>query len=289
MDFEELEEYFEVGHSKSPFLYLPSRGLVFDTRTHMFYEIPQLLIPQVSQCNGPIHLGLTHRNQDETEANNISRPEDFVVLTSTHVIALYTYDGIHILAFTVDESAVRSGEELGVLRLSHKGISDRFYQSVTLLQNSVVDPVTGSIKMKLLDYVPDHFACDSLTLPKQSGDDVLPISVVDKQIAKIEELRVNGPRSFYGCYIHCSDAGHLRGFYRMDSPQGRPKVLKVAIDATQDGCSLATGERLLPEWSHIKELEFLTSYISFDGARGQLCMAKPGDGGDQEVVLVDLE
>ena len=107
------------------------------------------------------------------------------MLTSTHVIALYTYGGTHVLAFTVDESAVRSGEELC---LSHKGISDRFYQSVTLLQNSVVDPVTGSIKMKLLDYVPDHFACDSLTLPKQSGDDVLPISVVDKQIAKIEEL-----------------------------------------------------------------------------------------------------
>ena len=159
-----------------------------------------------------------------------------------------------IQAFTVNESSVTDG--LGFLHLSHEGVSSNRYRSVILLRNSIFDPVTGSIQLKLLDDSLEHhhFICDDLTLPKSSGDDTLPITVVvDEKFTNVEiPPQVKIERCINVGY---SDSGNLRGFFRT-LRQGQPQVsliMKFAIDVTQDESTLSFGELLLPNLDHIED------------------------------------
>ncbi|KAF8552426.1 hypothetical protein OG21DRAFT_1486246 [Imleria badia] len=140
-----------------------------------------------------------------------------------------------------------------------------------------------------------HVMCGDLTLPKPSGDDVLPITIV--MHAKIEkgenlhEYRL-GTYPYYG---DCSDAGYLRGFYRKHYkvyPRDQPRIcpiIKFTIDFTQDECSLAIGEILPPEWNNIKDPAYGMFINSFD-ASGRLCLVKTKETDDAETfVVVDIE
>ena len=97
---------------------------------------------------------------------------------------------MHLLlqAFVVPDVAILL-DKTGVseLRLTHVVIPTAF-RSLNLLRNSKVDPVTGSVNIKLLYITPNfligraqqhmHMSCLDLTLPQPASTlDVLPISI----------------------------------------------------------------------------------------------------------------
>ncbi|KAF8555899.1 hypothetical protein OG21DRAFT_1495922 [Imleria badia] len=279
---------------KSPFLHFPECKLVFDTRTRIFYEFPKF------------HFELDERwHKDGSKSHfNVSRTPEDIVLTSTHIIALYNFflppfPGITTLlqAFTADRSFVRNGK--GVLRRSHEGFSDHHFNQVALLRNSIVDPVTESTNVRMLECVHFdrglHVLWGDLTLPKPSGDAVLPITIAIHE--KVEKPKTE---KFYGHgglqSFGCSDAGLLKGFYRANPPQDPLCLMKFAVDVSQDECTLAVGEILAPEWNHIKGPTDGNCITSFD-ASGRFCLVKCsamydlyGDTDDLElVVVVDIE
>ncbi|KAF8550217.1 hypothetical protein OG21DRAFT_1499923 [Imleria badia] len=286
---------------KSPFLHFPECELVFDTRTHTFYEFPGFLVALDE---------MRYKTGSESHFNISWTPDD-IVLTGTYIIALYgsflhTLPGITTLmqAFIVDGSSVKNGK--GVLRRSHEGVSDHYFDHVALLRNPIVDPITESTNVRLLECVQfhsDHHVVlwGDLTLPKPSGDDVLPITIathVKFEKTKPEKLRQCGGLLGYDC----SDAGLLRGFYRTNfshEPRYPGCLAKFTVDATKDECTLAIGEFLAPEWNHINDPtdgrygKYITSY----DARGRVCLVKhngmydpDSDPGDPElVVVVDIE
>lgn len=246
---------------------------------------------------------LLTRNQKETrdyvESKSAFRstPESFV-LTKTHVIVLYKYSSSPgvlftvIQAFTVPPEGSSNGNGKDAMRLSHEGVLDHRFDHVILLRNSKVDRTTGSTNVRLLeqDFKCQLYVIYDLTLPGSSSDEVLAIVMNEeiKEITKLHEYKVGVcPPS-----VDCSDDGHLRGFYIAhyeDVSQGESKVrpiLKFTVDASQDECTLAFGELLLPEWNRTEGPGYETG-VCFDGARGRLCFEKFADSWDM-VAVVDV-
>ncbi|KAF8549340.1 hypothetical protein OG21DRAFT_608406 [Imleria badia] len=274
--------------AKAPFLHFPECKLVFDTRTRTFYEFPEFLVALV-----------------KTRYQTGGFAPDRIVLTSTHVIALYTnfpcpVTGTATLlqAFIVDGSSVRNGK--GVLRRSHEGVSNHDFDHVALLRNSIVDPITESTNVRLLGcvgFIHDlHVLWGDLTLPKPSGNEVLPITIAIHK--EVEKPKPEKPYGWGGVWnFDCSDAGLLRGFkfYRASSfqdPQHPSGLVKFTLDATRDECTFAVGNFLPPEWNHIKDPigRKYGKYITSFDASGRLCLVKYIDMDDPElVVVVDIE
>ncbi|KAF8557161.1 hypothetical protein OG21DRAFT_1494932 [Imleria badia] len=284
---------------KSPFLHFPKCRLVFDTRTRIFYEFPEFLIT----------LDETRHKIGVKSYSNFSRTPDRILLTSTHVIALYknfihpsTYIATTLLqAFIVDGSSVRNGK--GVLRRSHEGVSDHHFSHLALLRNSIVDPITESTNVRLLESVRFdrnlRVLWGDLTLPKPSGDDISPITIAIHE--KVEKTNAEGCEGLPWNF-DCSDAGLLRGYYRgtfSEDPRYPSCLAKFTVDVTQDECTLAVGEILPPEWNHIKGPGYRRygKYITSFDASGRFCLVKysemddsDSDTDDRElVVVVDFE
>ncbi|KAF8550224.1 hypothetical protein OG21DRAFT_1499929 [Imleria badia] len=189
--FEPYRVVLQTG-GKSPFLHFPECKLVFDMRARIFYEFPKFLIA----------LDEARHKAGSNSYFNVSRTPDCIVLTSTHVIAVYKYfsrpsigiatDATLFQAFIVDRFSVRNGK--GVLRCSHEGVSEHHFNQVALLRNSTVEPITESTNARLLGRVDFyrnlHVLWGDLTLPKPSGDDVLPITIViHEEVEKTENRK----------------------------------------------------------------------------------------------------
>lgn len=181
--------------------------------------------------------------------------------------------------FIVDKSSVRDGK--GVLRLSHESLSNQDLNGIAVLRNSIIDPITGSTNVRLLERLDVsrgriRVICSDLTLPKPFGDEVLPIT-----IAIHEKTEKSGDPDEYlrlsPCYYNCSDTGHLRGFYRRHYKQcthDQPRISTIVnfvLDVTQDECTLGVGEVLLPERDHIKDLAYEVEISRFVTG-GRLCL-----------------
>ncbi|KAF8135103.1 hypothetical protein EV363DRAFT_1447879 [Boletus edulis] len=125
------------------------------------------MIPNDLANQAPVYLAATWYNN--------------VILTRTHVISvwMYTTSGpsfdatVLIQAFIVPDSAIP--HDVGELRLTHEVILDTYLHSSCLLRNSIVDPVTGLVNIRLLHVTAitpiakqSHLMCLDLALPKPS-------------------------------------------------------------------------------------------------------------------------
>lgn len=175
-----------------------------------------------------------------------------VVLTNTHVIALHPPPDLStpyiIQAFTVPDDWHPVENGMGVLHLSHEGAFSSRRTVFAIIRNSVVDPMTGVISIKLLErhWRYDDFpsTCINLTL-QPSSVDVSPI-LVDQHPIVVEGGNPHSDRLRF-CSIHydiCDD-GYARGSLAPScccgSPDSRFGVMKFSIDATQDRCVAVLG------------------------------------------------
>ncbi|KAF8547148.1 hypothetical protein OG21DRAFT_1607513 [Imleria badia] len=281
-EFEVSDEWLHAG--KSPFIYI-SDMLVFDTRTRIFYEFPEFLI------------ALDETRYSVGSDFTVSQIPSYVLLTSTHILALYKDLDSHsqfpvtlIQAFTVP--SIRNGK--GVLRLSHEGVSEHHFDEAALLRNSIVDSITGTTNVRLLVHLDVNHGLNvtwgDLTLLKPSGNDVLPMTIVmNEEFRKHKKpYKRLSPRD---CCFHidCSEGGHLRGFCIDDSSSKKNlPVMKFTVDVTQEECTLEIGEFLRPNWRHIKDPKYRSSCF-LDAASGRFGFIKTYRGEKAIVPVVDIE
>ena len=240
--------------------------------------------------------------------------------TKTHVLLLrdLTVDWLDycivVQAFTVPDDPRPAKNGKGVLRLSHEGIFSSDYTVIAVIRNSVVDPITGTTNVKLLerhwnshDFQP---ICIDLTLDKPSPDGVSPITI-DRHYVSIEGGVSNRDRlGFCQEYYDISDDGYARGLFTRDptciATEGCG-VVKFTIDATQDPCVAvlspfsgvdqdsevfpiieecrASKRRMLSgEFSPFKNTRML-----LDGVRGRLSYVDHKGSDDQAIVVLGIE
>ena len=219
---------------------------------------------------------------------------DRILLTNTHVIALYRYLYSHMIPTTLiqvftlplDGSPTKNGK--GVLRLTYEGVSDHLFRYPAILRDCIVDSITGATKVKLLETL-DFNQClnvtwGDLTLPEPAGNDVLPMTlVINEKIRKDEKLEYDRSP-----LIDCSNDGYVMGICRKYGPKTCP-FMKFTIDATQEECTLSIGEFLPPEWEHIEDPPYSSwTPISFD-ASGWLWFVKSRDDQQAAVIVVDIQ
>ena len=134
------------------------------------------------------------QNGLQSHSTSVTRSEPTrVVLTKTHIIHFQTYTKspnvpVLVQAFAVPDAVIPRGmNEVGELHLTHQTVTYIIPDSLRLLRDSVADPVTGSLNIRLLRITSfEHgfgrrkrrMSCFDLTLPKStSTTDVLPISI----------------------------------------------------------------------------------------------------------------
>ncbi|KAF8554060.1 hypothetical protein OG21DRAFT_1509378 [Imleria badia] len=188
---------------------------------------------------------------------------------------------IVVQAFTVPDSQhpVESGK--GLLRLSHEGVYSTRKWPFAVIRNSVVDPTTGAIRVRLLEHDKyDGFisTCATLTLDTPGSlDDVSPLFIDEHHIL----ARGNVPFKddlYYDddAYYDVSDDGYARGLFTRDPDPDRAAfgVMKFTIDATQDRCvAVLSGFSRAREWVDIVagfDRYSWNPYVCLDGVRGRL-------------------
>jgi hypothetical protein len=235
-----------------------------------------------------------------------------IVPTNTHIILFRKFPKrwadpcLLVQAFTIPDNQCPVEKEKGHLRLTHEGIlyDKRVF---AVIRNSVVDPITGAINVKLLarhqgslgadglhlDFEP---ICIDLTLEK-SPDDVLPITINQHYVLVKGDVPTNFFREFYDV----SDDGYARGFFawdhaHRDTPRrGRlnVSVVKFTIDATQDRCVVDLCRRFrvsdVENDTIVSPLLQWMEEVLFDGVRGRLSYVENRYSDNQAVVIVDIE
>ncbi|KAF8442312.1 hypothetical protein L210DRAFT_3204892 [Boletus edulis BED1] len=211
-----------------------------------------------------------------------------IVLTKTHIIAVWTSRAssnmiVLIRAFVIPDSALP--HNIGELRLTHEAIvrASSYLCRSSLLRNSIVNPATGSVNIRLLNVtIPrtnreqKHMSCLDLTLPKpvSNTDDVLPISVHTQHLFG----------STWTYEHHSISDGYGLGLLLTET---RPSFVQInsarkfTIDASKEECTLAVGDPCpIPvEYFH----------VAFDGTRGRLHYLQWDKNDDvNRVVTVDL-
>ena len=208
-----------------------------------------------------------------------------VVLTQTHIITLYyDYDFnaspakflTLIQAFTVPTDSRPVCNGAGVLRLSHEGVIPGVFWDVTLLRNSIVDPVSGATSIRLLhqfcSFRDLHVSCIDVALHRRSStDSILPMTIDLHDIAHLNDV-CGSPGA--NCHVGSSDDGHARGFWRFQVQYVtnciRP-VMRFTIDASQDRCVIVPGKIQNPQWKQIHDSQWtMPVWVLFDGVRGRL-------------------
>ncbi|KAF8554425.1 hypothetical protein OG21DRAFT_1095400 [Imleria badia] len=254
-------------HNSAPFLVVGQheRPMVLDLLLCCLYSLPEKL---PSDLANELQLSPTIPQL----WNNSSTQ---VILTRSHVVAVHVYgwsSDMHVLfrAFVVpDLAALLDRNGVGELRLTHEVAIPTALPSFTLLRNSIIDPVTGSVNIRFLQVTPniqnygDHkdMWCLDLTLPKPvSATDVLPISIRSQHLFESRWTSVR---------CTASDDGYVRGL--LLTHQGPPPYdyiadRKFSIDASGEECTAAISDSSqcpvnLPRSQHI---------VTFDGRRGQI-------------------
>ena len=230
------------------------------------------------------------------------------MFTNTHLILLQVFCGQQpgpgcwvVQAFTVPDDYRPVDNGKGELRLSHEGILSGGKEVFNVIRNSVVDPTTGDISVKILErYVHAHdfpHTCIDLTLHKPSQDDVSPITI-DRHSVLIEGDAPTPGDSWKlcrDCYdIDISD-GYARGWFTQDHscpPVESFDAVKFTIDATQDRCVAVLSKFSGLEWNTIV-LPILRSSpekanVVLDSVRGKLSYVDK-DYGRRVIVVVDIE
>jgi len=284
--------YLRIGSAKafcagkSPFLSIPGHGLVFDTRTRIFYELPEFRVA-LDETFGYIR----------GDSRNTTR----IFFTDTYVVSFTCfYDPpepehatvIQMFILPPDGSSLRNGQR--VLCLTHEGVMEDFPPAHAEFFKPLVDPVTRAIHLRLLDYT--NRARDvqitriDLTLPEPRPDDVSPMTVGVRHYRLPKE---GEPTSRHETCFRCvdvSEEGHVRGFYwgRQSEAYETERVMKFTIDTRQDEWVIDCGKLSPPEWSHLRDTE-LYGGIMFDGMRGKICFFDPMYCNNENVVVVDIE
>ena len=205
-----------------------------------------------------------HQDEIQDKINHRELGLEEVVFTSMHVFHFFPYwsrnwkqDMTIIQAFTVPDDKPLAGNRIGILHLSHKGI---LFQRTpdTVIQNSIVDPATGTIGVRFLSQWHElcsdglHPKCVDVTLHKPSPADVSPITVRWHAALTSE----NGPplHRDLDVHHHFFDAlgdGYARGLFTeycyyaadaaSDTGVNRSAIVKFTIDATQERCVATLG------------------------------------------------
>ena len=200
---------------------------------------------------------------------------------------------IVVQAFTVpdDQHSVKDGK--GTLCLSHEGVFSSDQNVVAVIRNSVVDPITGAISVKLLERHPERkfyfqleaTECIDLTLT----DDVSPITIGRHPVL------IKGEEPYFDrlgfCYEHLdiSDDGYARGVFTYCALSSKNcGLMKVTIDATHDRCVVVLSPYLDVERDAIlfPLLQFSYDRMLVDGVRGRMSYVQITSG---VIVVVDIE
>ena len=158
-----------------------------------------------------------------------------VVLTKLHIIVVCANRSF------VKEQLVQvymlpdNGER--TLRLSHEAIIRcRDSVSWSLLRASVIDPITGSSRLRLLRVYRYRskwqFECVDLTLLANSTQDILPMSVNTHVVFTVSNIRCDWGDKF----LHASANGLLRGLCIVGPAPEGVQIRKFTIDATGERC-----------------------------------------------------
>jgi hypothetical protein len=224
------------------------------------------------------------------------------VPTNTHVILLrdfstpWTEPCIVVQAFTVpdDQRPVENGK--GHLHLSHEGIFSIDGDDFPVIRNSVVDPTTGAISVKLLEQHSDSFDFPatyiSLTLEKPSPANVSPITIDRHHVLIKGDVATQTDTVIHNyCDIDMSDDGYARGWFTLDSLD--LDVVKFTIDATQDRCVAVLSQFPGAEWNAAMDSILHSSPeeagVVLDSVIGRMSLVDNRDSDDQAVVVVDIE
>lgn len=187
-----------------------------------------------------------------------------------------------VQAFVVPESTKRLDRTpVSELRLTHEVAIPIALPSFSLLRNSKVHPLTGSVNIRLLLITPNfliggaqnHMSCLDLNLPKPvSTTEVLPISIRSQHLF---ESRWTLER------YTASDDGYARGFLLVKPGSSGVSARKFSIDASGEECTIAVSDPCPVEWPEDR------GDIAFDGTRGRVHYFKIVPHVNQ-IVTVDL-
>jgi len=284
--------YLRIGSTKafcaekSPFLSIPGRGLVFDTRTRIFYELPEFRAALDET------LGYTRHNIPDTTQ---------IFFTDTYIVSLTCfYDApapkhatvIQVFTLPPHGSSLKNGKR--VLCLTHEGVMEDIPPVDAEFLKPLVDPVTRATHLRLLDYTDRtrdvQVARIDLTLPKPRPGDVSPMTAEIQHYRLPKEGEPTYTHGTYSQHVDVSEEGHVRGFYwgRQFRVCESERVMKFTIDTRQDEWVINCGKLSPPEWSHLGDMGFDRS-IMFDGMRGKICFFDPVLCNNENIVVVDIE
>ena len=230
-----------------------------------------------------------------------------IVLTNTHVILLHAFSAqwagpcIVVQAFAVpdDQRPVENGK--AHLRLSHEGIFSSDADDFPVIRNSVVDPTTGAISVKLLERHSECHdfpaTCIALTLAKPSPTNVSPITIDRHRILIKGEVPTHDYiRSCHQWYdFDTSDDGYTRGWFTRSHRCSLIESFDVAIftiDATQDRCVAILSQFSSAEWDAIVFPMYSSPVevgMVLDSVTGRLSYVENKNLDDQAIVVVDIE
>ncbi|KAH0834259.1 hypothetical protein J3R83DRAFT_11615 [Lanmaoa asiatica] len=265
----------------------PTLELVFDTRTRVLYDLPKFRVVL-----------------DEVRSRIDNRNSHFgstIVVTNTHIIILRCYPvGMLLQAFTVPDNQRPVENKNGVLRLSHEGILQNQKKNFTVIRNSIVDPINGSISVRLVErrweFNDAQPICIDLTLHRPSPVDVSPITIEQHSIIMTGNIPSLDDLVHCKQYHDISDNGYARGLLALPRPHEPPyhrTIVKFSIDATQDRCVAILGQPLHAGMRHVMyriNVDKETRWdASWDGVRGRLCRAYFDTAGPGFIVIVDIE
>ncbi|KAF8548843.1 hypothetical protein OG21DRAFT_668791 [Imleria badia] len=268
------DEYLQVKSGDTPFVLIsgiPSQTLrstmIFDTRSQIFYGFPK----HGYDPNDPI-LGVLGQE---------------IVLTMSHII-LCRASSSPFDPFQLVQAYVIPDDETHDLRLSHEtspdvgGTSLWIPPACFLLRNSVIDPITGSTRLRILhmwrSYPNQEFLCTDITLPADSTADVLPISIHTHAVFTIDDAY-----GFNMKFFQSSADGYARGLCALSIASAKPRVRKFTIDGTGETCVGVVGD-VFPLSTDVT----YRSTGSFDGTRGRIFLTMDSLRYCEAVVL-DIE
>lgn len=226
-----------------------------------------------------------------------------ILFTKTHVITLHFHNrpapSTFVRAMVLPSQSCSNISDPVPLRVTHQSLLHGYLENVTIIRNSVIDPESGAINIRLLNQCYKegagvHFSCIDLTLPKHPPTEENTISEMTISTHNILEVD-NIPCLFRLSemfHVDCSDDGYARGFLlsRLQNEKPLPEYLmmRFSIDASAESCTGVVGKVMSHQWNQINH-QPLT--FSLDCVTGRLCYRKKGEVAEAKVLalVVDLK
>ena len=241
-------------------------AVIFDTRRQIFYRFPDLKFEMVrfALALGPDRKVLKFKQDPLLPGLSFSE----TILTTTHVILCYYTSNSSQFA---QAYIIPDDNETRELRLSHETIAPiQILTHESLLQNSIIDPTTGSIRLRILHklrFGKQECLYTDIILPTSRAGEVLPM-LIDTHVA----FALDGPIECTGTdFVESSTDGFARGMCIMaiGSSKDKLQVRRFSIDATGERCVAVFGDiSTLPLPAGLERL----SMVSFYGVRGRVCI-----------------